>query len=175
MIMFRTLDLRLQIARGRKLVAHATSRAGSYHQSRMIVGWQVARIVWRLTRRPRDWSCHLWNSSRLVVRYFTIRDDWLHDLEIGRATSRHLLAIYIEEDWFYNNIRHLRDIRMSKIYSWNYCPLSGLTKFAPNFMYFSGRTCKAITWFYVTDISICIDFKLDNMVLHDFISISLHL
>ena len=40
-------------------------------------------------------------------------------------------------------------------------------------MYFSGHTCKAITWFYVTDIGICIDFTLDNMVLHDFISISL--
>ena len=41
-------------------------------------------------------------------------------------------------------------------------------------MYFSGHTCKAITWFYVTDIGICIDFTLDNMVIHDFISISLN-
>ena len=97
MIMFKTLDLWWQIARGRKQVVQdrATSRAGSYHQSRMIVSWQVARLLWRLTRQPCDWWCHLCNKcvSRLVVRSITISDDWLHDFKIGRATSRHLLVV----------------------------------------------------------------------------------
>ena len=43
MVMFKTLDLRLQMARGRKQVLHdrATSRAGSHHKSHMVVGIQV--------------------------------------------------------------------------------------------------------------------------------------
>ena len=61
MVMFKTHDPRLQITRGRKQVVHAraTNCAGSFHQSHMIVGWQVTRLDWRLTGRPYDWSCHL--------------------------------------------------------------------------------------------------------------------
>ena len=64
MVMFKTLDLRLQIARGHKQVIHdrATSNARLCHQSCMIMGWQVMRLVWRLIGQPCDWSCHLWNS-----------------------------------------------------------------------------------------------------------------
>ena len=48
--MFKYLDLRLQLARGRKQVLHdrATSRAGSYHQSRMVVDWDERPASWPL-------------------------------------------------------------------------------------------------------------------------------
>ena len=95
MVVFKTLDLRLKTARGHKEVVHdrATCRAGSYHQSRMIVGWEVARLVWRLTGDRAIGRAIYGTVSRLVVRSITISDDWLHDLEIGRATSRHLLVV----------------------------------------------------------------------------------
>ena len=79
----------------RKRVVHdlETSRTGSCHQSHMMVGWQVARLVWRLTERPCDWSCHLWNSytTGSVIYY----DQWRLVARpcIGRATSRHLLVV----------------------------------------------------------------------------------
>ena len=63
MIMFKTQDLRLQIARGHKQVVHdrATSHAESYHQSR--------------TSLATDWAI-----MRLVVPFVEQFDDWLYDL-----------------------------------------------------------------------------------------------
>ena len=66
---------------------------------------------------------------------------------------------------------------MSKISSRNYCIfLPSLTKFTPNLVHFL-VICKAstYTWFYVTDIIICNNFTLDDIVLLNFISISFHL
>ena len=123
--MSKIQDPLLQIAGGRKHVVHdrATSRAGSHHQSRMLVGWQVARLLWRLTGRPSDLSCHLWNRFTTVsANYY---DQWRLVARpcIGRATSRHLLMV-----------SYFCDPRMSKISSRNYCILPGLTKFSCNFL-----------------------------------------
>ena len=52
----RTCDYKSQEVAHR---LYTTSHQGSYHQSRMIVGWQIAQLVWRLTGRPLVWSCHL--------------------------------------------------------------------------------------------------------------------
>ena len=93
--MFKTLDLRLQIARGRKQVVHdrATSRAVSYRRSGMI-----------MADKSGDWSgdwlgdnaicCAIRGTdSRLVVQSVTISYDWLHDPKTGRTTIRHLLVV----------------------------------------------------------------------------------
>ena len=40
-----------------------------------------------------------------------------------------------------------------------------IQEFSPDFMLFSAHTCKAITWFYLTDIRICNNFTLKNKVL----------
>ena len=93
MVMFKTQDPRLRIARGRKQVVRdrATSRAGSYHQSRMIVGWQVALLVWRLTERPCDWSCYLWNSYTTGSTIYYDQWQLVARPYNGRATSRQLI------------------------------------------------------------------------------------
>ena len=81
MVMFKTSDLRFQIVRGRREVLHGrtTSREWSHHQSCMIVGQSVARLVVQLVVPPDDWWCHLsydltidiktsHDQSRLVAR-----------------------------------------------------------------------------------------------------------
>ena len=82
MVMFRTQDPQLQISRGCKQLVHdpATSRAGRYHQLHMMVVWQVTWLVWQLTGRPCDWSCHLWNSftTGSMIYYDQFSDNWLH-------------------------------------------------------------------------------------------------
>ena len=63
MVMFKTLYLRLQIARGRKQVyVRATSRAESYYPPRMIVGatglaidWAPMRLVVPFVEQVRGW------------------------------------------------------------------------------------------------------------------------
>ena len=115
MVMFKTQYPRLQITVGRKQVVHdrATSRTGPHHQSRMIVGWQVVRLVWRLTGRPSDWSCHLWNSftTGSTIHY----DQWrlVAWPYIGRATSRHLLIIHMKRTRSWNNIKQFCDPKCS--------------------------------------------------------------
>ena len=60
--------------------------------------------AWSWVDKSRDWSGdwlgdHAIGRSicgtvpRLVVRSITISDNWLHNLKIGRATSRHLLVV----------------------------------------------------------------------------------
>ena len=111
---------------------------------------------------------------QLVVRSITISDDWLHNLI--------LLVQLVNICWWF----HIKGARFKialdifvileclKISSRHYCILQSLTKFTPNLMQFSGYTCMASTWFYVTDIRICNDYTLDNVLLN-FISISFHL
>lgn len=88
MVMFKTSDLRFQIVRGRRQVLHGrtTSRAWTHHQSCMIAGQVVARLVVLLVLPPDDWWCHL-----------------SYDLTIGSATSHDLSRLVARPyDWWYH-------------------------------------------------------------------------
>ena len=89
-----------------------------------------------------------------------IIDDLLHNLKIGSKTTLDIYMIQV-------CLKFILKTTVSCLV---------LLKFTPNFVSFLVHTCKAITWFCVTDIKICHDWTLDNMVPFDVIScISFHL
>ena len=74
----------------------------SYMIARSVVQDRTINRAWSWAEKSRDWSgdwLHtighaIWATvSRLVVRSIRISDDWLHDLKISCASSRHLLVV----------------------------------------------------------------------------------
>ena len=91
----------------------------SYMNVRRVANGRNMNCAWSWVDKSCDWSgdwlgdhvigcASCGTVSRVVVRYIRIRDDWLHDLNIGRATSRHLLVVSYYSKWacFWNNIRY---------------------------------------------------------------------
>ena len=105
--MFKTLYMRFQLVSGRRQVLYGrtTCRACSHHQSLMIAGPTVARLVVQLVVPPDNWWCHLWD-----------------DLTIGSATSHDLSRLVARPyDWWYHLSLAARDR-----YTWSASGDSGL-------------------------------------------------
>ena len=111
-----------------------------------------------------------WATMWLVVRFITISDEWLHNLKLVVQSVVICRWFHIKGVWLKLNIcvvqeclKYLFKTTVSYQVWLNLCPISRY------------HTWEAVIWFYVTDIIICNDFTLDNIVLLNFISISFHL
>ena len=89
----------------------------------LAIDWATMRLVAPFVEQFHDWQCDLLRS--VTTGYTTL--NW--------SDNQSLLAGgFILNGFVLSNIRLLCDPKMTKISSWSFVILPGLTKFTPNFM-----------------------------------------